>query len=269
VPSTTRGPIYSLVIAPILTNIPSYDRDDWRHWIDVDGDCQNARHEVLIEESVVEVTFTNEGECTVATGRWNAPFVGIVVESARSLDVDHMVPLANAHKSGGWAWNAERKRDYANDMDYAGHLIAVTASANRSKGARGPEEWRPEDRGYWCQYAVDWVTIKSTWELSATQAEWSALDEMLGRCATRPRVNLQAGFVRSVRPDSTESAVTETFGTTDLPFDPLGPDRDCGDFTDWRQAQAFYVAAGGPESDPHRLDGDDDDVACESLRGAP
>lgn len=47
--------------------------------------------------------------------------------------------------------------------------------------------------------------------------------------------------------------------------DPEGPDRDCGDFADQEQAQAFFEAAGGPESDRHRLDGDLDGIACESL----
>ncbi len=59
------------------------------------------------------------------------------------------------------------------------HLIAVTASANRSKGARGPEDWKPDDRSYWCRYAVNWTTIKDTWGLTATQADQVALMEML------------------------------------------------------------------------------------------
>ena len=52
-----------------------------------------------------------------------------------------------------------------------------------------------------------------------------------------------------------------------LRYDPDGPDRDCGDFDTWNEAQAFYIAAGGPDTDRHRLDGDGDGVACASLRG--
>jgi micrococcal nuclease len=49
------------------------------------------------------------------------------------------------------------------------------------------------------------------------------------------------------------------------PFDPFGPDRDCGDFRTHAEAQAFFVAAGGPSSDRHRLDADHDGLACETL----
>ena len=53
-------------------------------------------------------------------------------------------------------------------------------------------------------------------------------------------------------------------------FAPNGPDRDCGDFRTWQEAQAFYLAAGGPGSDRHRLDGGGaPGVACEALPGAP
>ena len=75
-----------------------------------------------------------------------------------------MVPLALAHRSGGWTWSEDKKREYANDLSYEGHLIAVKASANRAKGSKGPEDWKPPERGYWCQYAIDWLFIKNAWE---------------------------------------------------------------------------------------------------------
>ena len=172
-----------LVIATVPSDLPTYDRADWKHWIDADRDCQNTRAEVLIDESSMSVGFRNGELCTVDNGRWLAPYTGTAVTVAGDLDIDHMVPLANAHRSGAWAWTAQQKEDYANDLSLDHHLIAVTASANRSKGAKGPEEWKPPDTGHWCKYSVNWITVKAAWRLSATADEWTALENMLGTCS--------------------------------------------------------------------------------------
>lgn len=66
----------------------------------------------------------------------------------------------------------------------------------------------------------------------------------------------------------TADDVAECKGGAALPYDPDGPDRDCGDFESRPVAQRFFEAAGGPAEDPHRLDGDDDGLACESLPGS-
>ena len=46
-----------ITIAPVPTDMPKYERNDWKHWEDHDGDCQDARQEVLIAESLVPVTY--------------------------------------------------------------------------------------------------------------------------------------------------------------------------------------------------------------------
>ena len=129
-----------ITVAEIPSGIPEYDRSDWKHWVDEDGDCQDARQEVLIAESLVKVTYEDDRQCRVATGRWWAPHLGHHLENPAHIDVDHHVPLKNAHLSGGWAWDEERKEEYANYLDAENHLIAISARHNRSKGARGPEE---------------------------------------------------------------------------------------------------------------------------------
>jgi len=161
---------------------PEYDRGHWKHWIDDDGDCLNARDEVLIEESEIPVTFKIDDVCKVATGRWTDPYTGEVFTDPKDLDVDHMVPLKNAHRSGGWEWTFQKRKEYANDMDHSEHLIAVKASANRSKGAKGPHEWMPENQNYWCTYIEDWEAIKLRWELSMTTEETTAIQIIRAEC---------------------------------------------------------------------------------------
>ena len=71
------------------------------------------------------------------------------------------------------------------------HLIAVTASANRSKGAKGPEEWEPPEQSYWCQYAQDWAEIKEWWELTMTKVESEIVMDMLGTCENPPEYEVE------------------------------------------------------------------------------
>ena len=183
-PTAQAGSITMPSIAAIPLNVPAYNRSDWRHWTDDDKDCQNARHEVLIAESQIPVVFKSTESCQVATGEWWAAFTDVIIRKSSELDVDHFVPLKNAHLSGGWAWDAATKRRYANALSDPTHLIAVTASANRSKGAKAPDQWKPSNRAYWCTYAITWIGIKNTWELTVTKAEASALTDMLGTCRT-------------------------------------------------------------------------------------
>jgi hypothetical protein len=162
--------------------IPSFNRNAWPHWIDADGDCQDARQEVLIEESLEPVTFTDDRRCRVAAGLWRDSYSGQIFRDPSALDVDHLVPLANAHDSGAWNWITLRKRDYANDLSDPDHLVAVSASLNRQKGARTPATWRPPDREAWCWYAQAWTAVKARWELQIVKEERAALGEMQASC---------------------------------------------------------------------------------------
>ena len=60
----------TITVAEVPGNIPDYDRGEWKHWTDADRDCQDARQEVLIEESLEAVTFETDSKCRVATGSW-------------------------------------------------------------------------------------------------------------------------------------------------------------------------------------------------------
>lgn len=149
-----------------------YVRAAWKHWTDDDGDCQDTRAEVLIAESEVPVTLDASG-CKVLTGRWTCAYTLEVFTDPHGLDVDHRVPLRHAHDHGAAAWAAGRRQAYANDLEHPEHLVAVAATANRSKGSKGIDAWLPEAEGQRCGYVVQWMAVKRTWglQIDAREAE--------------------------------------------------------------------------------------------------
>jgi hypothetical protein len=159
--------------------IPPYDRADWGGWIDADGDGQDTRQEVLIDESLIPVA-TNRNGTRVLSGKWHDPYTGLTIRDPRRLDIDHRIPLAIAHISGGWAWDSARKESYANDLSDPGHLVAVSAGANRQKGARDPSAWLPPVNV--CAYVFAWIRVKSRWALSYDDAEAQALVREIAAC---------------------------------------------------------------------------------------
>ena len=142
----------------------------------------------------------------------------------------------------------------------------MSASQNRSKGARGPDEWKPADTSYWCQYAFSWINIKSRWSLSVTSAELEALLFMVESCENPPNVSGTPSLppATTTPPATTPPATT----TTAVPSNP-GNSVNCPDFETWAQAQEWFDTYFPHYGDVGRLDGNNDGVACESLPGAP
>ena len=258
-PPTTSTPTTTLVItvAPIPAGIPEYDRSDWRHWVDADGDCQDARQEVLIEESLEPVTFETDRECRVATGQWWAPHLGHHLGNPSHIDVDHHVPLKNAHLSGGWAWSPAEKERYANYLGEENHLVAISSRHNRSKGARGPEEWAPPDNALWCDYASDWAEIKERWGLTMIPVESGIVMDMLGTCENPPAVELEAsGTVMVVPGEHKQTAEPEN--------SVYGSCEEAAAAGEQRVQGSRGSGQGFPaEMVPSARDGDGDGVICE------
>ena len=127
-------------------------------------------------------TTSKNSACSIAGGEWKDPYSGKVFTEPGKLDVDHMIPLSYAAKHGGQDWNAKKKEDYANYIKFNDHLIAVDAGQNRSKGDKGPSAWKPANTAYHCTYALNWITISDKWDLTTTEADKAALQQMLGTC---------------------------------------------------------------------------------------
>ena len=153
-------------------NTPAYKRSLYKDgsvsWIDADGDGENTREEVLAEEKVGDV--------------WVCPFTGRIFTNASDLDIDHIVPLKEAHLSGGHAWTKAERVAYANDLENPDHLMAVYDRANQSKGSKDPASWMPPNRSYWCAYLEDWIAIKLEYDLTVDQDEVDAMKIGFANC---------------------------------------------------------------------------------------
>jgi len=189
----------------------TYNREDYLPvgWADADGDCINTRHEVLILESLIPVTMSSSG-CYVSSGLWGDPYTGLTFTDPSDVDVDHVVPLYEAHQSGAAAWPAAKKQAFANDMLNKHVLIAVDDGTNSSKGAKDPAEWLPPNAAYHCEYARNWVEIKESYGLEFDAAEINAIEDVLGENihhATRPTQN-------GIHLDETTSTARFSLGLT-------------------------------------------------------
>ncbi|MDQ1033613.1 hypothetical protein QFZ75_000029 [Streptomyces sp. V3I8] len=115
-----------------------YQRSSFKHWVDADRDGCSTRAEVLIAESRTEPII--EAGCKVTAGEWYSYYDGVTLTAPGGLDIDHMVPLAEAWDSGAHTWTPARREAYANDLDAQRSLVAVTARSNRSKSDQDPAE---------------------------------------------------------------------------------------------------------------------------------
>ncbi|MEU8682169.1 HNH endonuclease family protein [Streptomyces sp. NPDC048611] len=157
-----------------------YERTKFHLWIDADHDGCNTRSEVLIAEAVKKPR--RGSACRLTGGTWLSTYDGKTLTNARQLDIDHVVPLAEAWDSGASKWSADRREAYANDLGAQRSLIAVSLGSNRSKGDKDPAEWMPPAKNDTCTYAADWVASKLRWKLTADRTEKTKLEQIAAGC---------------------------------------------------------------------------------------
>ncbi|NQW55428.1 MAG: HNH endonuclease [Chloroflexi bacterium] len=147
-----------------------YMRSLFKHWIDANRNGKDTRAEVLIAESLISVRFSSTGK-TVSTGKWLSLYDSETWTLASDVDVDHVVALAEAWRSGAWKWSSLRRQSYANDLGVAWTLRAVTDNVNQSKSDDDPAHWLPPLESANCIYLTEWVAVKIRWKLSVDAEE--------------------------------------------------------------------------------------------------
>ena len=165
--------------APLETS--RYNRKDWRHWIDEDGDCQNTRAEILISQSDVRVEFATSRKCRVVQGYWIGGLTGIVLSDASDVEIDHVIPLSYAHRHGGFSWTPLKKERFANDPI---NLIPTYDLENRKKSDKGPSEYLPSDKTLACSYLEQWQTIATKYGVKIAEKDMAVMRRALAPNST-------------------------------------------------------------------------------------
>ncbi|MYW20504.1 DUF1524 domain-containing protein [Streptomyces sp. SID2955] len=173
--ATARGYLSQLTVA--TENRTGYDRDLFPTWITISGSC-NTREWILKRDGSNVVT---DSACAATSGSWYSPYDGATWTAASDLDIDHLVPLAEAWDSGASKWTTAQRQGFANDVTRP-QLLAVTDNVNQAKGDQDPATWMPSRTAYRCTYVRAWVQVKYYYDLSVDSAEKSALTNYLAGC---------------------------------------------------------------------------------------
>ncbi|MFD0903284.1 HNH endonuclease family protein [Actinomadura sediminis] len=158
-------------------SMSGYDREKFPHWIDQGGAC-NTRETVLKRDGR---NVTVGSDCYPTSGSWYSPYDGATWHRPSDIDIDHMVALAEAWRSGASSWTTSRRQAFANDLG-SSQLWAVTDNVNQSKGDQDPAEWTPPRAAFHCMYARSWIDVKWRYGLTVDTAERNALSGLLDKC---------------------------------------------------------------------------------------
>lgn len=162
---------FDLIIKP---GIDDYDRDlyDPGTTTRLNGNW-SPREQVLIRDSLVEVTVTNN---KITAGQWKCPYTGQTFLDPKQIDVDHIVPLAESWICGAKLWNKKQRNTFCRDLE---NLIAVSSEANREKGRYGPDKWMPYVKTIETQrwYIQRWLYTKKKYNLGMSESEILAMSK--------------------------------------------------------------------------------------------
>lgn len=122
------------------------------------------------------------GDCKVLAGVLDDPYTGQEIrftsEHPTEVQLDHVVSLAEAWRSGARTWHPERRQVFANDPV---NLLAVDGPTNQTKSDQPLNEWKPS-AGYLCSIARINVTVHEKYGLTISAAKHAAVRSALASC---------------------------------------------------------------------------------------
>ena len=123
--------------------------------------------------------------CFAQSGTLVDPYTGSVIafvrgpKTSNSVEIDHVVALADAWYKGARAWDPQRRLDFANDPR---NLLAVSPEANFSKAFRDAASWLPPNEAFRCDFVARQIEVKSTYGLWLSAKEKNAMTDVMADC---------------------------------------------------------------------------------------
>ena len=177
-PSVRRARrLLASLVEAVPRSLDGYRRAAFPHW-SPQGDGCDTREVVLARDGD---GVRRDAECRAVAGTWHSPYDGRTLHDDAEVDIDHVVPLAEAWRSGAVDWSEARREAFANDLRRP-QLVAVSSDVNHAKRDSPPHEWLPPAEGYRCVYGRAWVAVKAHYHLTVTRAERRALAAVLAAC---------------------------------------------------------------------------------------
>ena len=164
-----------------------YDRALFRTGaVDLDGNGCDYRNDMLRRDLQTKVLRPGAPVCVVEPGAMVDPYTGDRVAFVRNqqpydIEIDHLVPLADAWQKGAQQWSLEKRIRFGNDTR---NLIATSRKANQQKKDGDAATWLPPNRDFRCTYVARQIEVKATYGLWVTAAERAAMQRVLEGCAS-------------------------------------------------------------------------------------
>lgn len=153
-------------------------------WADVDHNGCDTRNDILARDLTDVIYRSGTGDCVVESGMFHDPYTGdnfqfVKSSSGSTIEIDHIVSLSDAWQKGAQQWNADTRKQFANDPL---NLISTSRSVNRSKSDGDAATWLPPNKAIRCAFIARQVTVKSAYQLWVTEAELIAMRNILSNC---------------------------------------------------------------------------------------
>jgi hypothetical protein len=168
-------------------------------WLDVDDNGCDTRDDVLRRD----LEHPAPAGCKVRRGVLHDPYTGKVIRFVRgqgtseAVQIDHVVPLADAWRTGAQRLTRAQRVALANDPV---NLFAVDGPTNTRKSDGDAATWLPPRKAFRCTYVAHQVAVKRAYGLWVTKAERAAIARVLDRCPGQRLPSATAGTSQGATP---------------------------------------------------------------------